>query len=86
LQWHYGLKNGHLISIKVNRTKTLYARKNHDGSAATFRRQVGACVIERFSNLYLVKSHKIANNSMTSEAREKKHRFGILKFFLCLFD
>ncbi len=40
--------------------------------------QVAAWVPDMFCNFYLVKSHKIANNSATTEAREKKHRFGII--------
>ncbi len=33
-----------------------------------------------FCNFYLVQNHKIANNSATSEAREKnKHIFGIIR-------
>ncbi len=33
-----------------------------------------------FCNFYLVKNYEIADNSATTEAREKnKHRFGILR-------
>ncbi len=41
---------------------------------------MAAWVPDMFYNLYLVKSHKIANNVATIEAREQnKHRFGILR-------
>jgi hypothetical protein len=33
---------------------------------------VAALVLDKFCNFYLVKNHKIANNSATIEAREKK--------------
>ncbi len=40
--------------------------------------------------IYIAKNHNTANNSSTSEAREKnKHRLGIHRFFTifwCLFD
>ncbi len=34
--------------------------------------QVAALGLNKFCNFYLVKNHKIANNSATTEAREKK--------------
>jgi hypothetical protein len=40
-------------------------------SAASFCRQVAAWFPDMFSKFYLVKNHKIANNSTTAEAREK---------------
>jgi len=41
---------------------------------------VAALVPDMFCNFNLVKNHKIANNSATTEAGEKnKHIFGILK-------
>jgi len=40
-------------------------------SAASFCCQVAALVPDMFYNFYLVKNHKIANNSATTEAREK---------------
>jgi hypothetical protein len=53
-------------------------------------RQVAALGLNMFCNFYLVKNHKIANNSATTEAREKnKYIFGILRIlekFLCMFD
>jgi len=56
-------------------------------SAASFCCQVAALVPNMLCNFYLVKNHKIASNSATTEAREKKHIFGILKifvFYICL--
>ncbi len=44
---------------------------NQDKSAARFCHQVATWVPDMFSNFYLVKSHKIANNSATTEAKEK---------------
>ncbi len=40
-------------------------------SAPIFCQQVAAWVPDMFHNFYLVKSHKIANYSVTTEAREK---------------
>ncbi len=40
-------------------------------SAPSFCHQVAALVPAMFCNLYLVKNHKIADNSATTEAREK---------------
>ena len=40
-------------------------------SAAIFCHQVTAWVPDMFCNFYVVKSHKIANNSATTEAIEK---------------
>ncbi len=44
---------------------------NEGKSAASFCHQVAALVPDKFCNFYLVKNHKIANNSATTEAREK---------------
>jgi len=44
---------------------------NEGISAASFCRQVAALVLDMFCNFYLVKDHEIANNSATTEAREK---------------
>jgi hypothetical protein len=45
---------------------------NNEGkSAASFCRQAAALVPVMLCNLHLVKNHKIANNSATTEAREK---------------
>jgi hypothetical protein len=43
---------------------------NEDESAAIFCCLVAALILDMFCN-FLVKSHKIANNSATTEAREK---------------
>jgi hypothetical protein len=40
-------------------------------SAASFCHQAAALVPDMFCNFYLVKHHKIANNSATTDAREK---------------
>ncbi len=51
-----------------------------DKSAARFCHQVAAWGPDMFSNFYLVKSHKIAYNSATTEDREKnKHRLRSLR-------
>jgi hypothetical protein len=44
---------------------------NEGKSVVSFCRQVAASVPDMFCNLYLVKNHKIANNTATIEAREK---------------
>jgi hypothetical protein len=44
---------------------------NEGKSAAIFCHQVAAWVPDMFCNFYFVKSHKIADNSATTEAREK---------------
>ncbi len=44
---------------------------NQDKSAARFCYQVAAWDPDIFSNFYLMKSHKIANNSANTETREK---------------
>jgi hypothetical protein len=44
---------------------------NQDESATRLCRQVAAWVPDMVCNFYFVKSHKIANNSATTEAREK---------------
>jgi hypothetical protein len=44
---------------------------NEEISAAFFCHQVAALVPDMFCNFYLVKIHKIANNSVTTEALEK---------------
>ncbi len=40
-------------------------------SAASFCHQVAALASDMLCDFYLVKNHKIANNSATTEAREK---------------
>ncbi len=49
--------------------------KNEKISAASFCCQVAALVSDMFCNFYLVKIHKAANNSVTTEAREKMSRY-----------
>jgi hypothetical protein len=49
----------------------LTALINEVKSAASFCRQVAAWFPNMFCNFYLVKNHKIANNSTTTKAREK---------------
>jgi hypothetical protein len=44
---------------------------NEGKSVASFCRQVAASVPDMFCNFYLVKNHKIANNSATTAATEK---------------
>jgi hypothetical protein len=44
---------------------------NEGKSAAIFYHQVAAWVPDMFCNFYLVKSHKIADNSETIKARDK---------------
>jgi hypothetical protein len=44
---------------------------NEGISAASFCCQVAALVPDVFCNFYFVKNHKIANNSASTEAREK---------------
>jgi hypothetical protein len=65
-------------------------RDNEGKSAVSFCRQVASWVKDMVRNFYLVKNHKIANNSTTTKAREKsKHRFGILRISeisRCMFD
>ncbi len=69
----------HFISLRLTHF-------NQDKSAAEFFCQVAAWVRDMLCNFYLVKGHKIANDSTTTEAREKnKHSFEIHKIFVvCL--
>jgi hypothetical protein len=61
---------------------------NEEKSAARFCHQVAAWVPDMFCDIYLVKGHKIANNSATTETREKiityleSVEFGKL-FYIC---
>jgi hypothetical protein len=49
-------------------------------SADSFCQQEAAMVTAMFFNFYVVKNHKIADNSATPKARENnKHIFGILR-------
>jgi hypothetical protein len=48
---------------------------------------VAALVPDMFCNFYLVKNHKNANNSVTTEAREKINTyFESIEIFWCMFD
>ncbi len=54
---------------------------NQDKSATRFFREVAAQDLDMFFNFKLVKSHKVVNNSATTEAKEKKtdlESFGFL--------
>ncbi len=51
----------------------------YDKSAASLYRKVAAWVLDIFCNFYLVKNHKIANDSTTAQARGNVHRFRILR-------
>ncbi len=53
---------------------------NQDKSATIFCHQVAAWVPDMFCNFYFMKSHKIANNSATTEAQKNKRKYGILLF------
>jgi hypothetical protein len=44
---------------------------SEEKSADIFSQQAVALVPDMFCNIFLVKSHKIANNSATTEVREK---------------
>jgi hypothetical protein len=44
---------------------------NEEKSAASFCHQVAAWVLDMFCNFYIVKNHKIVNNTTTVKAREK---------------
>jgi len=62
---------------------------NNDGkSAASFDCQATALVPDMFCKFNLVKNHKSANNSATTEAREKIYTFleSLEFYFLCMFD
>jgi hypothetical protein len=59
----------------------------HEGkSAASFCHQVSELVPAMFNNFYLVKKHKIADNSTTTEAGEKISPYLELLEFQKLFD
>jgi len=59
----------------------MFFELNQDKSAARFCHQVAAWVQDMFCSFYVVKSHKIAYNSVTTEALEKKSAdLGSLEF------
>jgi hypothetical protein len=54
---------------------------NEEKSAASFCHLVAALVPGMFCNFYLVKNHKIANNSAATQAKEKiSTHLGSLEF------
>jgi hypothetical protein len=57
------------ILIDKNNKNAIFT--NEGISAASFCRQVAALVPNMFCYFYVMKNHKIANNSTTTEAREK---------------
>jgi hypothetical protein len=59
---------------------------NEGITAAKVCRQVAALVPDMFCNFYLVKNHRIANNSATTEAREKISTYLALLEFYKFFD
>jgi hypothetical protein len=61
---------------RTTTTKMFLDKKisNKDKSAARFCRQVASCIWDMFCNFYLMKSHKIANNSTTTDARKNIER------------
>jgi hypothetical protein len=77
------------MAYTVSSFKDRYVGVNEGKSAASVCRQVAAWVPEMFCNFYFVKNHKIAYNSTTTKAREKKQRCGILRMsgiFSYMFD
>jgi hypothetical protein len=72
--WNF--ENLEICSLKIHHIQMF----NEVIIAASFCLQVAAWVSDVFCNFYLLKNHKIADNSTTPKAREKnKHRFGILR-------
>jgi hypothetical protein len=63
----------------------IQVRLNSDKSVGSFSCQVAAWVAIMFCNFYLVKNHKIANNSTSAGAREKLSTdLESLEFYYCL--
>ncbi len=58
--------------MQENNCLKLPEMSNEGKSAASFCHQVAALVPAMFCNFYIVKNNKIADNSATTEAREKK--------------
>jgi hypothetical protein len=69
-----GSKSADDIATTILNKKLTFERfisiSNQDKSAARFWWQVAAWVPNMFCNFYFAKSHKIDNNSVTTEARE----------------
>ncbi len=59
---------------------------NEGKSAASFCRQVAVSVPDMFYYFYLVKNYNIANNSATTEAREKISAYSESLDFLEIYD
>jgi hypothetical protein len=53
-----------------------YFLQNEEVTAASYWHQAAALVSDIFYNFYVVKNHKIAYNSATTEAIKNKHIFG----------
>jgi hypothetical protein len=66
-----GAEPNEFIVWAGERTRDILAVFNEGISAASFCCQVAAVVPGMFCNFYFVKNHKIANNTATTEAREK---------------
>ncbi len=63
------INQGTKASTESSATVTVTGNKGK--SAASFCHHVASWVSDMFCNFYFVKYHKIANNSATTEAREK---------------
>jgi hypothetical protein len=66
-----GNGTAHFLDSYVIQLTSEKSYMNEGISAASFCRQVVALVPDMVCNFYLVKIHKIVNNSATTEAREK---------------
>jgi hypothetical protein len=66
----FTFRRAHVYFIKLY-LWVIYILSNEGISAASFSFHVAALVPDVFYNLYLVKNHIIANNSATTETREK---------------
>jgi hypothetical protein len=64
-----------VVTLVGQNIRASYVTINEGISAVSICRQVAALVLDMFYNFYLVKNHKIVNNSPTTEAREKISTF-----------
>jgi hypothetical protein len=63
----------------------MFNKLNEGNSAASFCHQLAAWVPDMLCNFYLVKNHKIAKNSKTTNARKKMSTdLELLDFFSCM--
>jgi hypothetical protein len=62
------MKLDDFYSLSINTVINLFI--NEEKSAASFCCQEAALDPDMFCDFYIVKNHKIANNSATTEARE----------------